>query len=172
MFCQFVLLIVFLSSTIGKLISPRNFYEAIEDFELISTKLTKMSARCIILLEIGVVATSFLYPPLAGVLSALLLSTFTFIIVRALNLKKTVSCNCFGSSIKKLSVFDLVRNILFIVCSVFILFSTIHGLYPYPFNQPLLYQIQVLLISGLYVSVVLNLDEIYYFLRSRPSPRG
>jgi hypothetical protein len=122
LFCRLTILSMFVWSFLGKILDIAAFQEAMVDFRLLPSRWSRALAwmflgaelLTIILLAIG--GKTFL---LAGfLLAASLLLLFTLALATVLMRKMYVFCNCFGRAEQHISLYDVVRNLLFVFCSL------------------------------------------------------
>jgi len=87
--------------------------------------LSKLFSPLLILLEYALalaLLTQLFNPQLAMQVSLALFSTFTSVAIFLLIRHEVVKCNCFGEESRPISIFDLIRNLGFIVAIIFYLF--------------------------------------------------
>lgn len=161
--CRLYVLVVFLVSAASKAMTIVAFEETIGELVRLPGWLTRSIAYGVVGVEGGAVLLlmSSTDGRHAGMIVALLLLiVFTLVIAIALFQQKEVSCNCFGSSKKEISIFDLVRNAFVIAACAFFL------VYP-PLGFTLPFTALVLLLGVALILFVLstNLDEVAVLAR-------
>ena len=120
-FCRLVVGFVFLASFVSKVISFPSLVSTVTAFRVLPASYSRLIASLVLAAELGVVSAMALGGQLLStgfLLAILLLSGFTLALVSILVRKIDTSCNCFGESHKKVSGYDIVRNLAFLVCAV------------------------------------------------------
>jgi hypothetical protein len=134
MFCRFTVIVMFVLSVSGKVKNIDAFQKSIEDFQLLPLAWSKVVAWAFLCME----AITILLTVIGGsallvgfLLSACLLVVFSAALTLVLRRRVRISCNCFGWTERRISPYDVVRNALFILCSLvglWALASPIQGL--------------------------------------------
>lgn len=119
-FCRVVVGVVFALSFVGKVRDITAFEISIVNFSIIPSRLSVIVAIGILALEVTVVifmvvGREWLMSGFA--LAILLLLVFSSALTFSLLHHKQVSCNCFGSSNKPVSLFSLWRNSGLALCA-------------------------------------------------------
>jgi len=119
-FCRFAIIITFFTSFTGKIRSIPKFEKAITDFDLTPQSLNRILVFLFLLGELVTVVLLFLggiWSSLGFILAIthLVLFSGALILVIARNIQ--TSCNCFGSSEKTVSYYDVWRNGGLITCA-------------------------------------------------------
>lgn len=119
-FCQVVTGLLFLISSISKLRDVYGFIGTIHRFRLVNQYFERPIAFAflagellvVILMVVGgsILAWGFL-------LATFLLILFSGALVSVLIRRIQTSCNCFGSSQKQVTRYDIVRNAMFVLCT-------------------------------------------------------
>ncbi|QBD75486.1 hypothetical protein EPA93_05500 [Ktedonosporobacter rubrisoli] len=119
-FCRVAIGLLFLASFIGKLRAGTQFRQTINDFRLISPRLSQGAATLFLCCELAIVVCmifgNFLLLP-GFLLATLLLCVFSGAIALGLLRKRQVPCNCFGASSQVISPVDLYRNAGLLLCA-------------------------------------------------------
>jgi uncharacterized membrane protein YphA (DoxX/SURF4 family) len=120
-FCRVAVGLVFAVSSIGKVRDIVQFQKTIRSFEIIPAKLDKLASMLFLSCEFVVVILvtlggSLLF--LGFLLAFCLLLLFCIALLSVLARKIQTSCNCFGASKKPVSLFDVWRNVGFILCTL------------------------------------------------------
>lgn len=122
-FCRSVIALVFAYSFIGKVSNPSAFERTINSFGMIPKRFSKSAALLFLCCEIAVfilvvapIGSSILQTVGFG-LAALFLLLFSATLASALARSIRTTCNCFGSSEKPVSWYDVWRNVGFILCA-------------------------------------------------------
>lgn len=119
-FCRWAIAISFAWSFLGKARDVPAFVAAIGRFRLLPAWLHAPAAWAFLLGELAVVAAmlvGFSVLPWGFLLAALMLAGFSLALASVLARKISTSCNCFGSTEKLVSPYDLLRNAGLITCS-------------------------------------------------------
>jgi hypothetical protein len=119
--------IVFVVSFAGKILNISAFEQTITNFKMLPGHLSKPAAVLFLAGEIMVVilvtaggmfgALQKMLLSLGFVLAGCLLLVFSIALISVLVRNIQTSCNCFGSSEKPASPFDVLRNVSFILCA-------------------------------------------------------
>jgi hypothetical protein len=120
-FCRFTIIIMFSISFIGKAQNLQQSEQAIINFDLIPRSLARMATYSLLISEIIVVVLLLLGGTWLGLgfaLTIVQLVVFSAALASVLKRKIQTPCNCFGSSEKLVSGYDLVRNGGFIICAL------------------------------------------------------
>lgn len=120
-FCRVVIGLVFVLSGIGKARDIAQFRQIIQTFNLLPRSLYSVAAALFLGGEFAVVALVFIGGPVLifGFSLAIgLLLLFCCALVSVLAREIHTACNCFGTSTKEISTFDVWRNIGLIICSL------------------------------------------------------
>lgn len=110
--------LVFTLSFLGKMRDPYSFILAIERFRVIPHNLSRITAYIFLTGELMVIITMLLGGPFlfwGFLLAAVMLVIFCFALASTIVRKIQTSCNCFGISEKPVSIYDIVRNVGFIL---------------------------------------------------------
>lgn len=129
-FCRFAVILLFAFSFITKIVDINNYASSIGRFNLIPSRFSKIAAVILIAQEFLIVVLLLLdirFQVVGFGIASVILLIFTFAIGAALFRGLRISCNCFGASEKRISTYDILRNILFIICSVIGLTLLISG---------------------------------------------
>jgi hypothetical protein len=164
-FCRWVIGIAFASSAAGKAASLASFRDAITDFGVIPGSLTGAAALATVSAE-GLVAAAV---AAGGVLASAgfalglaLLAVFSALLAAALRRKAEFSCNCFGRSERKISWYDMARNVILGLCCAGGLWTYQAAAKGYPGPAPL---IALGLVAAFAVGIAANLEGITWLLR-------
>lgn len=127
-FCRVTTAIVFALSFVGKAPNTSSFIQTIDRFKLLPKMLHIPVAVAFLGGELVVVVTMILGGKLllwGFLLAGLLLILFSVALVSALVRKIQTPCNCFGTSSKVVSYYDVARNAGFVACALggWIMFS-------------------------------------------------
>lgn len=166
LFCRITIILVFALSLIGKLRDMRAFIDTVRDFDLVPRQIGRRVAQTVVVLE-GVVVVSLLvggwFQIIGFGLALALLTIFCYALISVLRRKMSISCGCFGPNVKRVSMYDVIRNGVFVICSVI-------GLILSPIaSAPTL--IETVLFIGMATAWVLiwtHLDEIATLFRFEP----
>jgi hypothetical protein len=166
-FCRLVIGLVFVISFVGKVRDVGQFAATIGRFELLPRRWTKTAALLFLGGEAAVVALLILggrLLPLAFGLATLLLFVFTLALLSALRRGIETSCNCFGTSDKPLTYYDVGRNAGFILLA-----ATGLGMAGATGAVPTLAFIEhlfIFIIAAVFVLLWTNLSEIAALLQA------
>lgn len=120
-FCRITVIFLFAFSFITKVFDINEYVSSIRRFNIIPLRFSKIAAVIFTLLEglIVLLLISDINFQLIGFgIAFVVLLTFTFAIGSALMRGMRISCNCFGSSETRISSYDILRNLLFIIFTV------------------------------------------------------
>jgi uncharacterized membrane protein YphA (DoxX/SURF4 family) len=120
-FCRVVIALVFILSFVGKVRNISAFEQTIANFKFIPGRFNRFTALMVLIGEVIVVASmvigsQWLWP--GFLLAALMLVIFCVALASVLIRRIQTSCNCFGSSKKFVSSYDILRNAGFTTCSL------------------------------------------------------
>ncbi|WP_165423189.1 MauE/DoxX family redox-associated membrane protein [Ktedonosporobacter rubrisoli] len=168
LFCRLTIGLTFAWAVLGKLRDLAAFREAVVDFRLLPEALSRnlawvfLLAECALLLMLGL-GNALLLP--GFVLSAGLLGLFSVALGLVLRRSMQVSCNCFGVTERRVSPYDVARNLLLMVGSLVGCWTSLDAGEPVAGSTLLLLGLMAL---GL-VILVTNLADVVETLR-RPFP--
>ena len=120
-FCRIALALMFLISAIGKLHDVQAFAEAIGNFNILPSQFNSIAAVGFIGGELTVVLTLSIGGVLTSIgffVAASLLIIFSVALASALAKQMAIACNCFGASKAPISLYDLCRNGIFVLCAL------------------------------------------------------
>jgi hypothetical protein len=120
-FCRFVIGLVFGLSFIGKVKDAYAFEQTIARFDILPTRLNRVSAFLLLSAELLVVITMIIGGSLliwGFLLAGIILLSFCMALASVMLRKIKTSCNCFGLSEKAVSPFDIIRNLGFVLCAL------------------------------------------------------
>ena len=163
-FCRIAIAIMFALAWMGKIRNITTFQEAISDFRLLPENWSKVVARISISLELVTIVFMIIGKNLllVGFLLAIgLLTTFSIALVTTLLRKMKVICNCFGLTENPISPYDIVRNLLFILCSAVGIWTFFIPLQNISISEVILTGF----ISLHYVILVVNIGDVVETLR-------
>jgi hypothetical protein len=169
-FCRITVAMAFTLSAAGKAANFQAFQTAIRAFKLLPAGWSAAAAGILLIAEAGVVLLtivggSFL---VAGfTLAAILLVIFSAGLAYALVQKRRVACNCFGPSVKRISVYDLVRNAGLLISSLSGL-SIIWPVERLGYDPTPAEVLLVGLIATIWTTILINLTDIAQVYSSRP----
>jgi len=164
-FCRWAIGLTFAVSAVGKAASMPSFRDAITDFAVVPARLRGAAAVAAVgsegLAAAGVAAGGD-FASAGFALALALLAVFSAALAVVLRKKAKVSCNCFGSSERQVSWYDLGRNaVLGTCCAV--------GLWDYRAAAGGHLALGLVLVLGLMaaglVIVTTNLEDIVELLR-------
>lgn len=121
MFCRITIAFLFLYSSGSKLLSLRDFAVTIGDFKLFPRHWSRLAACIFVAGELIVLILTVIggiVLPIAFLLAMLLLVGFSIALASALWRKLDLNCNCFGRTERRISSYDLIRNLLLILFSL------------------------------------------------------
>lgn len=119
-FCQIVTGLLFLISSISKLRDIHGFIGTIHRFRLINSALDRPVAFTFLAGELLVVILMVVGGSIlvwGFLVATFLLILFSGALVSVLIRRIQTSCNCFGSSEKQITRYDIVRNAVFVLCA-------------------------------------------------------
>lgn len=119
-FCRIVIALAFALSAGGKALDMPSFQVAIKDFQLLPARWSKIAAYCLAGLEAIVVLLLLGERSLVigfGLAIGLLI-LFTVALVITIRRKKAVTCNCFGRTERRVSNYDVGRNVVLIAIAL------------------------------------------------------
>lgn len=119
-FCRMMMGLVFLISAIGKILDFKSFESAVNNFQILPHRFNRIAASTFIIGESTVVFLMIIggdWLLMGFLLAGVLLIVFSLALCTVLIRKIITTCNCFGSSEKTVSYYDLWRNAGFIACA-------------------------------------------------------
>ncbi len=164
MFCRITIALAFAISVFGKAQDITAFQEAISDFQILAPDWSKTAAWVFLCAEtcgvlLMVIGGGLLLP--GFLLAALLLLTFAVALVLVLLNKRRISCNCFGRSQRRISPYDVVRNLLLTACGLVGVWALVETQQALPAIDSLL----IGLIATCFVVLVTNMADVIETLR-------
>lgn len=120
-FCRITVALIFALTVVGKAQDVTAFQEAILDFQILPPNWSKvfawtfLGAETLVVLLMGI-GGGILLP--GFLLAALLLMSFAVALVLVLQRNRRIVCNCFGRTERRISSYDVVRNVLLTACSL------------------------------------------------------
>lgn len=118
-FARFVVGMIFFISFIGKALSLKKFQQTISNFNLLPNTFSAPLALIFLMGELFVVILLIVGGSIGlrigFALALVMLIAFTLALISVLVRKIQTSCNCFGSSEKIISPYDLIRNMGIII---------------------------------------------------------
>ncbi len=120
-FCRVVIGLVFVVSSVSKVLHMAQFRQAISNFHILPRRLCGAAAILFICGEFAVVVFVIIGGPLllfGFALAIFLLLLFCIALVSVLVRRIRTSCNCFGASTKQVSHVDVWRNVGLILCAL------------------------------------------------------
>ena len=129
-FSRIAIILVFATAFAGKIRDIKNFQETVIDFRLLSVRWSKGMAWIVLATELvtGLCLTTGGRILLLGFLLAVsLLLVFSGALVVVLWRRANISCNCFGWTDRRISLYDVARNTLFSLCSLLGIWASITG---------------------------------------------
>ncbi len=120
-FCRVVIGLVFVVSSVSKVLNLAQFRQAISNFHILPRRLSGVAAMLFLCGEFAVVAFVIIGGPLLSLgfsLASFLLLLFCIALVSVLARGIHAACNCFGTNAKQVSHFDVWRNVGFILCAL------------------------------------------------------
>ena len=166
-FARVFVFLVFTASVFPKFRNIDTFVKTISNFRLLPSGLIKPIAWIFALLELLVVIAAFFggrLLPVAFIVAVFLLMLFTGALISILARGLRTRCNCFGSSHRDVSIYDIARNVGIIVITLmgaFALFSENSQ----PTEIELILKIILALMSASLAFIVVKLDDLLYVLR-------
>lgn len=168
LFCRSTLALVFLFSLGGKLLAFRDFVVTIGDFKLLPRRWSKAVAWFVLGSELITAALLIcggeVLPP-GFLLALVLLTVFSVALGLALRRKIAMSCTCFGRTERRISRYDVVRNVCLICYGLVGLWMVRET----PQNVTIGEFILLVFMSAVFLLVVTNLKDIVETL-GRPLP--
>ncbi len=167
LFCRTTIFLTFALSAWGKFRNMDTFRDALQSFDLLPTHWVSLAAWIFLIGECSVtllLVIGGVLLPIGFVIAAILLALFTGALSLALARHLKVSCNCFSSSQKTVSPYDVVRNSGLILCCLSGLlagFFSSDSLWTLPFTATLL----LIIMAATVVMLLLNLADIVETLR-------
>lgn len=159
MFCRITIAFLFTFSFSSKILALEDFEVAVRDFKLLPRHWNKTAALLFLGLEFSTAALvtigSYLLP-IGFLLAVVLLTVFSVALVIVMRRDTNVSCNCFGRTERHISYYDVVRNLLLVLCSLI-------GLYTLRYASQVLARDEIILLalmSIVFVVFVTNLDDV------------
>jgi hypothetical protein len=120
-FSRIVIGLAFVASSLSKLSDLGSFEKAVAGFQILPAFLHKISAFMFIFAELIVALVMLLggeWLNIGFLLAIFLLTVFTGALASVLVRRIRVGCNCFGSTNKTVSHYDVVRNSGFILLGI------------------------------------------------------
>lgn len=120
-FCRVVIGLVFLASSAGKARDIAAFEQTIRRFRVVPDSWSWGVARLFVLAEIGIGLVTIFSSDgwWAGLLLAVLfLAGFSVLLLSVMSRGIQTACNCFGSSTRLVSGYDIYRNVGLIFCAL------------------------------------------------------
>jgi uncharacterized membrane protein YphA (DoxX/SURF4 family) len=127
--------------------------------------LSKLFSPVVIILECSlalILLTQLLNTQLAMKISLILFSTFTSLVIFFLIRHEVVKCNCFGEESRPTSIFDIIRNVGFIIAIIFYLIFSKPDVY---FANEVSYLLGTLAFIITIISI--NFHDMVLILKSR-----
>jgi hypothetical protein len=121
LFCRISIALLFIASAGSKAFALRDFEVTVGNFKLLPRQWNKPAAWLFLGGEIATVVLIAIGGSLllVGFLLAIaLLAVFAIALVSVLLRDIDISCHCFGKTERRISPYDVVRNILFILCGL------------------------------------------------------
>lgn len=162
---RLIIIFVFIWSVGSKLFSLQSFFKKIEDFQILSSKFSKISGRVIIISEVTAVLLLFFggrFMFLGFLLVTILLLLFSAVLIFSLIRKIQISCGCFGNSKDVISKYDVIRNVILVFISIsgFLLSKNIDYQNPFAFQS-----IGIVLLSFIFAVIIVNTSELLKILK-------
>lgn len=120
LFCRSTIALLFIFSFGSKALALREFVVTIGDFKLLPHRWSRAAAllllggelitALLVIIGGGMLAVGFL-------LAAALLTIFSVALISVLRRKIAVGCNCFGRTERRVSYYDVARNVYLLLCS-------------------------------------------------------
>ena len=120
-FCRVTVGLIFIWSFVGKVRDFSSFVKTIDQFRLLPKALHRLSALSFLAGELIVVIFMIIGKGLlvwGFLLAILMLFVFTIGLISVVLRKIQTPCNCFGTSQKLITSYDIIRNIGFFLCSL------------------------------------------------------
>lgn len=112
--------LTFLWSLRGKFMDLARFERTVSDFQVLPIRFIRLATIAVLIGE-GVVGVCMLMGGdllgLGFALAVMMLSLFSVMLALVLRRKIAITCNCFGSSKKQVSGYELWRNAVLIFCA-------------------------------------------------------
>ncbi len=148
---------LFLAS-VGKALTFADFRQNLIESFNVPAKLAGLSASLIVGVELLLAMVVLFHHGLTwwGMLvSGVLFILFSVLIAAMLLKDNIVRCNCFGNTEQRISVFDLFRNALLVMASIYYLFQA-------PLNATLPFNHQLLLLGCAFIliQIIIHLPDI------------
>lgn len=127
LFCCMLIGVTFTIGAFGKLVDVQSFKEAIKDFNILPVAWINLASALILGGEILVIVTLVfggVWSIVGFISSIILLVIFSVAISVALFRRTNVNCNCFGRTATVVSAYDIMRNIILLLCSLTGLYLT------------------------------------------------
>ena len=164
MFCRITIAFLFLFSFGRKILAFRDFAVTVSDFKLFPRRWSKTIARFFLGGEIAtailvIFGGNMLF--LGFLLATVLLAAFSIALETALWRNINMSCNCFGRTEQRISPYDVVRNGLLIMCTLFGLWMLGSASQRLSIEEIIL----LALMSAVFLLFVTNLGDIVETLR-------
>jgi len=159
MFCRISIALLFIVSAGSKTLAIRDFEVTVGNFKLLPRRWNKPATWLFLGGEIATVVLIAIGGSLLliGFLLAIaLLAVFAIALVSALLRDIDISCNCFGKTERHISPYDVVRNILFILCSLSGMWMLIYT----PQNLDVGEITLLTFMSAVFVVLVANLSDV------------
>lgn len=120
MICRIAIVLAFALSAGGKALDMPSFQFAIKDFRLLPAHWAKAVAYCLVSLEAIVVLLMLNERAvfLGFGLATGLLALFTTAVVMTIQRNMSITCNCFGRTERRVSTYDIGRNVILIGIAV------------------------------------------------------
>lgn len=169
-FCRIAIATVFALSAVGKVLDVRAFVESVSSFGLLPSSWSRPAAWGFLSAEFAVVFMMGLGGSMLSIgfwLACGLLVAFSIALVGTLQKNERTTCNCFGFTEQQISAYDIVRNVLLVLCSLTGIWALIG---PYPTlstNNTLI----IGLMAICFAVIVINLKDVLETLR-RPFDTG
>jgi hypothetical protein len=156
--------LLFLISATGKLRDTAAFQEAVVDFQLLPRSWSRAVALGVPGAELCVVLLVAAGGPLLLVgfaLAAALLLVFSTALVTVLRRDFTVTCNCFGPTVRRVSIYDVIRNAILIACALLGIWTLLEPRRGLPGTEVIL----VVLMASCFVVPLIHLSDVVETLR-------
>lgn len=128
-FCRLFTIIVFSVSFLGKVRDIRAFGNIIDRFQMLPKQMSLLAAYIFLFLEAIIVAMLLVKKlNIFGFsIAVVLLIIFTIGLWNVLKSDIETSCNCFGISERKISIYDILRNVIVIIIGIMGILTTINS---------------------------------------------
>ena len=163
-FCRIAIGLLFVVSAIGKLRDFAAFRSSVAGFELLPRAWSGRAAVGLLGTELGVVLLLAAGGPLLPVglsLAALVLLGFSAALVAVLRRGLKVACNCFGPTTRRVSAYDVVRNLVLFACAVLGAWALVASRQGLSATEVVL----VALMAGCFVALLTQLGDVAETLR-------